>query len=87
VAAEDELTAKLEPALARARTEATDLLQRATRRPPPPQTPPPPPPPPGEHGSARVVGGGDIAAALREISDFAARHPGKTIEVTWRVVP
>jgi hypothetical protein len=91
----DELTAPLAPALSRARTEATDLLRRATKPPPSPPvvaTPPPPQPRPprqreaSDHGSISVRPGTDVATALAEVSKFARAHTGETIEVTWRVV-
>lgn len=84
----DELTAGLEPALRTARSEATDLLRRATTE----RKPPAPEPEESEERTApepedRVrFPAADVEQALPRLRDFAGRHAGETIEVSWRVV-
>lgn len=46
---------------------------------------PVPPPREGEGGSL-IVSTGDVTRAVSQLSDFAGRHPGKTIRIDWRVV-
>jgi hypothetical protein len=80
----DQLTTELEPALRTARSEATDLLRRATTEPARDEG--------GDDGddggaagSTRVASA-DVEPALSAVRDFAAGHTGATIEVSWRVV-
>lgn len=94
---DDELTTPLAAALAKARSRATELLRRATRR-----LPRPTPDRPGgvleepapihavgspEHGVTVLDLGGDIDAALEAVRDMARQHPGRRIELRWRVLP
>jgi hypothetical protein len=76
-AVDDELTTALEPALTDARSEATKLLRRAITKPPDRRSP--------DGGSTRVTAE-DVEQVLSTIRDLATRHPGGTIEVSWRVV-
>lgn len=82
-AADDELTTSLPRALRQARTEAIELIRRATATPPPP--PPLPPPSGREHGSLRISAD-NVEKAISDLRGFAADHSDKTIEVSWRVI-
>jgi hypothetical protein len=87
----DELTTPLAPALRRAQTDATALLRRATRKPKDPD--PDPRDETDDDGEKKRVTGqitvtaDEIDPALVELRTFVARHPGATIEVSWRIVP
>jgi hypothetical protein len=96
-AVEDEATANLIPALTRARAEATELLRRATKRPETPKTttlprdgdtsPESTPQTGSPVGQDTVsVTGGEDSAGWAKLRQVLAANPGKTIEITWRVV-
>jgi hypothetical protein len=92
-AADDELTTPLAPALERARTEAVRLLRKAI---------PPARERHGEDELVQrvdpdglvgpkpdgrlAVATEEVDQALSRLKDVAAQHPGKRIEVSWRVV-
>ncbi len=82
---DDELTTPLVPVLHKCRSRATDLLRRATRR-----TPITPPPEDTEDPLPRgtsVATGAGIDEALAGLHAAAKEHPGRRIEVSWRVLP
>lgn len=92
-AQDDELTAPLAAVLRRAKDDATDLLRRATRARPAEKRPAgtPGPDAAGDRDQRpeqrMTVAAGELAPALRQLREFAARHQSATIEVTWRIVP
>jgi hypothetical protein len=85
----------LAPVLGRARSAATELLRRATRKPPtPPVVDPPIIDPPKQGGGDGVSPAGRITVsaasvdeAVEQVRAFAAEHDSGAIEVTWRIVP
>lgn len=89
----DELTTPLAPVLQRARSAATELLRRATRKPPPPIIEPPivHPPKGGSEGISPAgqvtVTASDVDQAVEQVRAFASEHSSGNIEVTWRIVP
>jgi hypothetical protein len=91
----DELTTPLAPVLGRARSAATELLRRATRKPPTPPVVDPPiivPRKPGGRDDVPPAGRITVSAAsvdeaVEQVRAFAAEHDSGAIEVTWRIVP
>jgi len=79
----DELTSQLAPALEQAKNDGTKLLARAIEK---DQDDDPDQLPTILKGS-RKVAADDVNPAVEELRAFAEKHPGTTIEVTWRVLP
>ena len=90
VGALNEFQAPLQPALGTAERDAVRLLT-TRRQPAPPPPPPPPPPPTGEPATlvldADVVAAGAAEELVGRVREFAARHPGRRIRVTWQAEP
>ncbi|MGY3518165.1 DUF6079 family protein [Micromonospora sp. PTRAS2] len=100
---DDELTTPLAGALGKARSRANDLLRRATRRAPRPTLEQPPVAPPEgghldltltpagagpeEHGAAVLASDDDFDSVVETIRALARQHPGRRIELRWRMLP
>jgi hypothetical protein len=93
-AQDDELTTALVPVLQKCRSRATDLMRRATRKVEPQPPGPGPSPDPIRRDTRQDDARGvftatpaELEAALAAIRAAAERHPGRRIEVSWRVLP
>lgn len=82
VAADEELTKSLVPALRRAKEDAVALTRRAIVQPPQPD-PDPVKPDPTQVSGRRTVAAADVAEVIDQLRTLASQHPDATIDVTW----
>ncbi|WP_158887127.1 DUF6079 family protein [Amycolatopsis anabasis] len=90
----DERTRQLGPMLRESRRIAMKIIQDATTPAPGPTPPAPPPSPvPQDQQTRRVTADAPPAKLAetmedvrRSVSEFAKKHPGQEIEISWRVV-
>lgn len=76
----DEIVQPMAVALQRADDEAYEWVRKPT------PTPPPPLPPDGRSGKVHLSAGTGPDPAVAALTKFLGAHPGKAVDVSWRIV-